>query len=267
MPDFKNVMEVFKLLEKTNCKKCNEPTCLAFASKVFLGTKTLDLCPALSPTILNNCTNDQNRESKIEEEEKSILALKHKIKSCNLKQAAKRVGGVFSNQTLTINIFGKPFSIASNGELSSDIHIKPFIVAPVLEYVLQCKGIPLTGKWIPFRELKGGSQMNSLFVQRSEKPLKHLADTYTDLFEDLIELFNGQKVENHHDSDISLALTPLPNLPLLICYWKPEDEMASELHLFFDSSADMNAGLYIAYGITAGIVNMFEKLFIKHGGR
>ncbi|MBU2628816.1 MAG: DUF3786 domain-containing protein, partial [Proteobacteria bacterium] len=85
------------------------------------------------------------------------------------------------------------------------------------------------------------------------------------LFEDLIILFNGKKVENHYESDISLVLYPLPKLPLLICYWKKDDGMESDLHLFFDSSADMNASIDIVYGIAAGIVTMFEKISMKHG--
>ena len=31
MSQFNTVMDVFKLLEKSNCLKCNEKTCLAFA--------------------------------------------------------------------------------------------------------------------------------------------------------------------------------------------------------------------------------------------
>ncbi|MCK4767067.1 MAG: DUF3786 domain-containing protein, partial [Desulfobacula sp.] len=152
-----------------------------------------------------------------------------------------------------------------DGNMFSDIHINTWVSASVLGYVLHCKGVPLTGKWIPFRELEGGHERNGLFVQRSEKPLKKIADTYTRLFEDLILIFNGKKVENHYESDISLVLYPLPKFPMLICYWKPEDGLASDLHLFFDSSADMNATIDIVYGIAAGIVVMFEKISLKHG--
>ena len=42
--------------------------------------------------------------------------------------------------------------------------------------------------------------------------------------------------------------------------------MESGHHLFFDSSADLNANIDIVYGIASGIVNMFEKLSTKHGG-
>ncbi len=80
-----------------------------------------------------------------------------------------------------------------------------------------------------------------------------------------MSLFNGKKVKNHYESDISLVLYPLPKLPMLICYWRPEDEMASDLHLFFDSSADMNSDIDIVHGIASGIVVMFEKITMKHG--
>jgi len=39
---------IFKLLPKTNCKKCGEPTCLAFAMKLAAGKAELSLCPDVS---------------------------------------------------------------------------------------------------------------------------------------------------------------------------------------------------------------------------
>ena len=266
MSEFANAMEVFKLLDKSNCRKCNEQTCLAFASKVFLGDKPLNQCPVLSREVIEQYQGRQKKKMTIEAYRESLLAdLKNEIKSCDLEFSAQRVGGVFSKGKLTIRIFGKRFSIDRDGNMFSDIHINPWVSTSVLGYVLHCKGVPLTGKWIPFRELEGGHERNGLFVQRSEKPLKKIADTYTRLFEDLILIFNGKKVENHYESDISLVLYPLPKFPMLICYWKPEDGLASDLHLFFDSSADMNATIDIVYGIAAGIVVMFEKISLKHG--
>ncbi|MDP2931444.1 MAG: acetyl-CoA decarbonylase/synthase complex subunit gamma [Chloroflexota bacterium] len=41
-------IEIFKLLPKTNCKQCGEPTCLAFAMKLAAGKVELALCPTLS---------------------------------------------------------------------------------------------------------------------------------------------------------------------------------------------------------------------------
>jgi len=40
-------MEVYKLLPRTNCKACGQPTCFIFASKLVAGHMRLDDCPAL----------------------------------------------------------------------------------------------------------------------------------------------------------------------------------------------------------------------------
>ena len=41
-------IEIFKLLPKTNCKKCGHPTCLAFAMKLAQRQASIDLCPDVS---------------------------------------------------------------------------------------------------------------------------------------------------------------------------------------------------------------------------
>lgn len=41
-------VEIFKLLPKTNCKKCGSPTCLAFAMKLAQRQASLDSCPDVS---------------------------------------------------------------------------------------------------------------------------------------------------------------------------------------------------------------------------
>ena len=47
------VIEILKLLPKTNCKECGFPTCMVFATLVVEGGKDASDCPALS---------DENRE-------------------------------------------------------------------------------------------------------------------------------------------------------------------------------------------------------------
>lgn len=264
---FANAMEVFKLLDKSNCKKCNEPTCLAFASKVFLGRKKLSECPHLDAEILARYQENANQGHRPgeAEQEKELIAMKQKLADLDFAQAAARTGGKYDKDRLTIRIFGKPFSVDNAGRFRSDIHINPWITGPVLTYVLESKGVPLTNEWVPFRELAGGRELNGLFVKRTEEPLKKIADTYPDLFEDLAMIFNGKQVAELYQSDISMVLHPLPLVPMMICYWKKEDGMASDLHLFFDSSASENGGSDMVFRLVAGIVQMFEKLAKTHG--
>ena len=41
-------LDIYKLLPKTNCKKCGSPTCLAFAMKLAMKKASLDQCPDIS---------------------------------------------------------------------------------------------------------------------------------------------------------------------------------------------------------------------------
>lgn len=42
------VLEIYKYLPGKNCRQCGEPTCLALASKIFMGYRTIEECPLLA---------------------------------------------------------------------------------------------------------------------------------------------------------------------------------------------------------------------------
>ena len=41
------MIEILKLLPKTNCKECGEPTCMVFAARMAEGVKVPQDCPQL----------------------------------------------------------------------------------------------------------------------------------------------------------------------------------------------------------------------------
>ena len=121
------------------------------------------------------------------------------------------------------------------------------------------------GSWITFRELTGGASRYVHFQQRCEKPLKRIADTYTDLFKNMLEIFDGKQIVSNIDSDISIVLYPLPLFPIMVCYWKPEDGLESILHIYFDSTSDDNLDIESIYTLSEGVALMFEKISLRHG--
>ena len=58
---------------------------------------------------------------------------------------------------------------------------------------------------------------------------------------------------------------PFPNVPLLFCYWKPDEGLGSDFKLFFDQTAPENLPIQSVYTLGAGLANMFEKLALRHG--
>jgi hypothetical protein len=266
MTQYQNAMEIFKLLDKSNCRKCNESTCLAFAAAVFQGRRQIDDCPQLDPEIMKaHGGGNAEGQNLLEEMEAAIGNLQQQISAIDLSTAAVRTGGIFSKGKLFLKILGKDFGVDTRGHIYTDIHVHAWVAVPVLRYILESKGSALSGNWVPLRELEGGKDWYRLFGQRCEKPLKKLADRYTELFEDMVDLFNGREVGRHFDADISMVLKPLPKVPLLICYWKPEDGLGSDLHLFFDDTAEANLNIEALYTLGAGLVRMFEKIAQRHG--
>jgi len=267
MAQFNNAMEVFKLLEKTNCRKCNKPTCLAFAAAVFQGQAYLSECPYVDDKIIKKFGDEKNIfQSKMEEDYKEkLISLKEKLAKIDLSARAEKLGGFFLNGKLTLKILGKDFCVDLQGNISTDIHVNPWIVPAVFNYIINASGLPLSGEWISFRELKRASDYYDFFNHQCAKNFKDVADTYTNFFEDIIKLFNGKQVEKHYDSDISLVIYPLPKFPILICYNKPEDGLASDLNLFFDSTADQNLDVEDIYRVGTGLAIMFKKLAKTHG--
>jgi hypothetical protein len=266
MERFKSVMEVFKLLDKSNCRKCNEATCLAFAAAVFKGVRQLEACPQLDEGVLARYGGRAAAENPTEQEEAAALAkLQERLAPVDLAQAAERLGGACSNGKLTLKVLGKDVSLDQQGRFFTDLHVHVWLAVPVLQYVLVGEGRPVSGNWVPMRELAGGKDWYRLFGQRCEKPLKKVADTYTDLFEDLVHLFGGRQVGGHFNADISVVLHPLPKVPLLLCYWRPEEGIESDLQLFFDDTAEANLNIEALYTLGAGLTLMLEKIALRHG--
>jgi hypothetical protein len=262
----KNAMEIFSVLDKSNCRKCGEKTCLAFAGAVYVGTRRIHECPHLDSAAIARFSNETAVGTGPEEnQDKYISAMINKVIHLDFQLAAERIGARLNGAILTVPILGKNFGIHWDGTFSTDLHIIPWVVVPVLDYVLKCKGVPVSGDWISFREIKGGKEQYALFKKRGEDVLKQLADKYTDFFDDIVHMFNGKTVEKRFESDVSVVLYPFPLVPVMICYWKPEDELGSSLNLFFDKTIDKNLGLDSTFFLGTGLAQMFGKLAEHHG--
>ncbi|MEE4358866.1 MAG: DUF3786 domain-containing protein [Desulfococcaceae bacterium] len=266
MPSPQHAMEIFQLLDKSNCRDCGEKTCLAFAGAVFRGMRKISECPKLSPEIIARYEGDNDSQKSPEENREEYLeTLKQEIQQTDLAAAARRIGAEYNGKRLTLKILGKNFSVDQEGRFWADIHINPWVVIPFATYVLYGKGLKPAGKWVSFRELKEGKERYPLFQKRCEEGMKRVADVYTSLFDDMAHLFGGRKVEEAFASDISVVLYPLPRVPMMICYWLPEEGMTSNLNLFFDETADKNLDIGSLFSLGAGMTQMFEKLAIRHG--
>jgi hypothetical protein len=262
----KNHLEIYGLLQKTNCRQCELPTCLAFAAAVMRGEKQLSQCPFVDGGVLERLEmRGRSDRSAPDEREKAVELLRKEICAMDLLEAADRLGAEHTAEGLTVKCLGKDFHIDGEGSIRSECHKTPWLIIPLLSYVARGAGKDVTGNWHRFKELEGGADWGQLFGQRAEKPLKKLIDCHTDLFEILFDIFDGMLMESPSDCDISIVIHPLPKVPLLIRYWKKEGDFDSALTLLFDATAGDNLGIEPLYMICVGLVTMFERIALTHG--
>ncbi|MFO7760865.1 MAG: DUF3786 domain-containing protein [Thermodesulfobacteriota bacterium] len=265
MSKIKNPLELYKILPQSNCGKCFFPTCLAFAAAVIKGEKQLADCPELDDSTIEAFARQIDTRAPSDWKREEVLAsLKKQIAALDLSSSVSALGGKMIGDKLSLRCLGKEFLVDPEGNVTSECHTHAGLIIPLLSYILQSKGPDISGDWLSFRELRGGSAMNSLFRQRGELPLKQLADSQVDFFEDLVSLFSGEWAYKEFSSDIAIILYPLPKVPMLICYWKPEEDLKSVLNIFFDLTADRHLSIESIYSLSVGFVMMLKRISLKH---
>ncbi len=258
-------LELYKLLPGTNCGDCGISTCLAFAAAVIKQEKKLAGCPHLDKDIFARFEGNIERQVNIEGiREETLKDLKEQVRKTDIVSRAEQLGARSTGRTIVITCLGRDFEVDQQGAVMSQCHTHAWFSIPLLHYILFCQGAEPAGRWAPFRELEQGKTWNPLFERRCEQPLKFIADTHGELFEDLIRLFSGSSSHNAFHADVSVVLYPLPRVPILICYWRPEEDLASRLHLFFDTTAEKNLPVESLFTLATGIVRMLEQIMLKH---
>jgi len=63
-----------------------------------------------------------------------------------------------------------------------------------------------------------------------------------------------------------MVLRPLPQVPILISYWRADGHFDSQLSVFFDRSAGVNLGPEALFQLGTGLGEMFRRVVIHHGG-
>jgi len=258
-------LDVYKLLPKSNCGHCGAATCMAFSAAVMKQEKTLSQCPHLDASTIALYCGKVEKQVNLEVIQEDVLKeLQSKVASQDISPRAERLGARKDGDALVVPCLGKDFAVDAAGVVRSQCHTHAWFSVPLLSYLLFSQGVETSGRWVPFRELENGRKWGPLFERRCEQPMKQVADVHGELFEDLITLFSGRSSYNDFSSDISVVLYPLPKVPVLICYWKAEDDLESRLHLFFDDSAEKNLPIESLFTLGTGLVLMLEKIMHKH---
>lgn len=256
-------LDIFRLLNKSNCKDCGLPTCLSFAQAVVSGGKYPGDCPHLGVEAAHALGQLQYAQKPRDGFTASIDALRAKVRDTDIEAMAGALGAVYADGRLSVRVLGREFFVDRDGGVSSQCHINNWIQWLVLTYVSTPSPRQPEGRWVPFGELKGGATTAAYFAKRFEEPLRIIADEHTSVLFELLGVFGGKSVAGF-GSDYAVSLLPLPNVPMLVLYWRPEEGFPSKLRVMFDPAASSYLGPELITGLGRGIIEMLQKIIPKH---
>lgn len=259
--------EILNQLPKSNCRECGVNTCMAFAALVVKRQMKLTQCPYIDVTIADDLNPRINEDTPSwQDPESALLEVKHKIRDLDFDEAANRLGLRIVDDRLRVHVLGRIFDVDKNGDLHTICHVNYWLHGPILNYLLKGQGVDVCGEWMPFSGLENIEDMAPFFAHRAERAFQKLADQNTELFITILETF-GKPVDNGLvDADVSIRLLPLPKLPFLYSYWKPEGEFPSKLAIHFDRTATKNADARTIFFLAVGLSEMFTRFIESHFG-
>lgn len=106
----------------------------------------------------------------------------------------------------------------------------------ILHYLDLADGFPLTGKDIPFGQMKSGMVRGGGIDRKCELAIQKLAVVNEDSVAEMCERLGGELISSN--ADITIRIPFLPRFPVTLKLWLPDEEFPASGRLLVDAAAD-----------------------------
>jgi hypothetical protein len=163
------------------------------------------------------------------------------LRNADIKERSEKSGAALeadkSGYVVTLTFLNKLYQIrfpdidVTYHALDQEVSIWSKIL--ILHYIINSQGCPLTGEWIDFRQVPGGSNYYPAFVKRSQKPLRDFFGNQLDLLEEAARNLGGERADY---GDRAVIIPALPRVPIALVFWVGDEEFPPEANILFDST-------------------------------
>jgi hypothetical protein len=144
-------------------------------------------------------------------------------------QGQKRIGLSYLGRDIFLSFPRETIEPSSGG---GPISLREEIL--ILHYLEKARGNPLTGKWISFAEIPGGTFYHPVFLKRCKAPLlKYFGEKPDSLLSLAIDEVRG---EPWSMGDMGIKIQAFPFVALGLVLWKGDAEFPPDGNVLFDSS-------------------------------
>lgn len=119
--------------------------------------------------------------------------------------------------------------------LSCNVAAKDYTTILILHYLVrQIEGLPaLTNEWVTFKELSAVEGYYPAFRSRAIEPIIR---KYGSNPEGLLSALDRLPAKRVNQGDIGIVLEAFERVPVLITFWRPDEEFGPEANMLFDKS-------------------------------
>ena len=241
------VLEVLKVLPRTNCGDCGQSTCMAFATQVVKEGEDFSKCPHLSDAALRlaDAVKSQQEQGLGRRRESLAIALEvmhAKVAPLDLATVAPGLGLEYgeegSEPFVHFPYFGHTLRVFKNlVEYPTDCQENPWDAILLYNYIASQGRAEQTGTWITFQSLPNSVSKTKTMERLQRELADHFAGRGVVLKERAAAL-GGKDTEAGEDAEVKTVFRPLPRVPVLLLFWDADaDEgFAAQSRMLFDSS-------------------------------
>ncbi|MFZ4441026.1 MAG: DUF3786 domain-containing protein [Syntrophales bacterium] len=253
------ILDLYKVLPKTNCGKCGLPTCLAFAAQVITQDEDVGKCPDLSTEARKLIPQIQEQQSTQGKRPDSLaIALKflhEKVAPLDFLCLAPGLGAEGGEESgrsyLRLSYFGNTLQIFKDEiRYPAAINGNPWDAILLYNYIASQGNQALAGKWITFDSLPNSISKTKTLNKFEMKLASHFS-SHTDLLLQKIENVGGSITNEEGDANVKAIFWALPRVPILMLFWNAieEENFSAQCHFLFDahvmSYLDLEALLFL----------------------
>jgi len=237
-----NPLDFLKYTPRSNCGRCGQPTCLAFAVAVTRGGVSPGHCPFIDPADLPAAGTGQaaSADGRDELDADLVARLRSKILHQDLEAVAARVGADWlpeQSGRLRFRYLGRQAEISKAGlRLDGREPADPRDRILLYKYVSCAGGRVPAGDWIGMESLPNSlAKVRTLATYCELRLAGRFAGRARRLAE-LCRCLGAEPVLEGRTATVGVVVPVLPYVPHCLLFWdeEPEDGFEARVKILFD---------------------------------
>lgn len=267
-------IDLYKMLPKTNCGDCGQPSCLAFATQVLGYGYELRHCQHLEKSAVEKIEQalDKQREKgvylKKENHQIARNHLKEKIRDHDFQEIAPGLGVSYlvedGVRALRIPYFGTTVIVRHSG-LPDTEELDPWDEVLLYNYIFFSGSKPLSGKWVGLESFPNSLSKRVALDQGCHRRINQVFAGAQSELEEACRKLGGIPVADGHNADLAFWFKPLPKMPLLLLIWEEDKDEGfdSQTKVLFDESAleylDLEGLTFVAEKLAVNLISLKKE--------